>query len=90
MTDAERDPILQSREKTHGSFEKNAEISQELKDIFAKHLVRQGIRLCPAQRESLDMIALKLSRILSGQANFEDHWLDIAGYAKLGMEACKK
>jgi hypothetical protein len=34
------------------------------------------------------MIALKLSRILSGQANFKDHWNDIAGYAKLGSEAC--
>ena len=34
------------------------------------------------------MIALKLSRILSGQSNFKDHWDDIAGYAKLGSEAC--
>jgi hypothetical protein len=42
-----------------------------------------------AQIEALDMIALKLSRILSGQANFKDHWDDIAGYAKLGAEACE-
>ena len=34
------------------------------------------------------MIALKLSRILSGQSNFKDHWDDIAGYAKLASEAC--
>jgi hypothetical protein len=45
--------------------------------------------LIPVHREALDMIALKLSRILSGQANFKDHWDDIAGYAKLGSEACK-
>jgi len=84
----ERDPILQTREKTHGSFELNADISQNLKGIFRAEL--GSTVLPPAQREALDMIALKLSRILSGQANFEDHWLDIAGYAKLGMEACKK
>ena len=35
------------------------------------------------------MIALKLSRILSGQANFKDHWDDISGYAKLASEACE-
>ena len=28
----DRDPLLQEREKTHGSFEMNAEISQQLKD----------------------------------------------------------
>jgi len=36
------------------------------------------------------MIALKLSRILSGQADFKDHWDDIAGYAKLASEVCTK
>lgn len=40
-------------------------------------------------REALDMIACKLSRILSGQSNFHDHWLDISGYAELARKACK-
>ena len=86
MTEA-RDPILVEREKTHGSFARNALYSQEIKHIFTTGLNNsQSIRA--AQREALDMIALKLSRILSGQANFKDHWDDIAGYAKLGAEAC--
>ena len=80
-----RDPILIERQKTHGSFELNADISQQLKYIFDSYL--QGAK--PVHREALDMIALKLSRILSGQANFKDHWDDIAGYAKLGAEACE-
>jgi hypothetical protein len=29
------------------------------------------------------MIALKLSRILSGKPDEQDHWDDIAGYARL-------
>lgn len=74
--------LLNERDKTHGSFAKNAEISQKLKAIFREQSMNQ------AQREALDMIALKLSRILSGKANFKDHWADIAGYAKLGEEAC--
>lgn len=83
----ERDPLLQEREKTHGSFEKNAAISQELKHII--HVRSKDIE-SPSHREALDMIALKLSRILSGQADFKDHWDDIAGYAKLASEACDK
>lgn len=82
-----RDPLLQERQKTHGSFEQNAKISQQLKRIFTSNMMANSN---PVHLEALDMIALKLSRILSGQANFKDHWDDIAGYAKLGSEACEK
>jgi len=37
---------------------------------------------------ALHMIYVKIARILSGQASHRDHWDDIAGYAKLGSEAC--
>lgn len=80
-----RDPLLQERQKTHGSFEMNAHISQKLKTVFDLHGKKQ---LREQHQEALDMIALKLSRILSGQAHFKDHWDDIAGYAKLASEAC--
>lgn len=85
-----RPDLLVEREKTHGSFAHNAMISQELKAIFAQP--RPGVHP-PSRsehREALDMIALKLSRILSGQADFKDHWQDISGYALLAMEACSK
>ena len=85
----DRDPLLQEREKTHGSFETNAAISQELKELF-RYPRGVAVALKSVHCEALDMIALKLSRILSGQANFRDHWDDIAGYAKLASEACDK
>ena len=85
MTEA-RDPLLVERQKTHGSFAANAKISQAIKTIISENL-EPGAK--DAQREALEMIALKLSRILSGQADFKDHWDDIAGYAKLGGEACE-
>lgn len=40
----------------------------------------------PVHREALDMMACKISRILSGQSGFEDHWADIEGYARLARE----
>jgi hypothetical protein len=88
-----RDPLLTEREKTHGSFEHNARLSQILKSVIQGRydgIEKSYKELCPIHREALDMIALKLSRILSGQANFRDHWDDIAGYAKLASEACEK
>jgi hypothetical protein len=40
-------------------------------------------KLAPDQREALAMIANKLGRILNGDPNYADSWMDIAGYAKL-------
>jgi len=37
------------------------------------------------QREALDQIAAKIARILCGDANYADHWHDIASYAQLGV-----
>lgn len=86
---ADRDQLLVEREKTHGSFEKTASISQELKAIFHRHGVARGLEHpFSVQVEALDMIAVKLARILSGNPHVKDHWDDIAGYAKLGAEAC--
>lgn len=76
---------MEERQKTHGSFKKNAEISQKIKELFSQFGYDY---LSDEHIEALDMIALKLSRILSGQADFKDHWDDIAGYAKLASEAC--
>ena len=78
--------ILSERNKTHGEFADNARFSQEMKRLFQSSDYWEG--LSDVHKESLDMIALKISRILSGQADFKDHWLDICGYSKLGENAC--
>lgn len=81
----DRDPILVERNKTHGAFFTNAECSQKLKDVLKGYGYKD---LGVVHKEALEMICLKVSRIMSGQAKFKDHWDDIAGYAKLGAEAC--
>lgn len=87
-TTTPRDPLLEEREKTHGSFCNNAHISQSLKTALGHH--HQTSVLSPVHQESLDMICLKLSRIVSGKAEYRDHWDDIAGYARLAAEECTK
>ncbi len=81
-----RDPLLAERQTTHGSFEENAAVSQALKEII------RGSRGWPAladiERESMDMICLKFSRILSGKSMEKQHWEDVVGYARLVEEKC--
>ena len=40
-------------------------------------------KLASDQRETLDMIAHKIGRILNGDPNYHDSWHDIIGYTKL-------
>ena len=74
--------ILDAREHTHGDFREQADISQTLKDILP--LGPNFYTMTSTQKEALEMIMHKISRILCGDANHEDHWDDIAGYAQLG------
>lgn len=79
------DQILAEREKTHGTFEMHAKITQELKAVMygAAKFGGNARMLSPTQVEALDMIAHKIGRILAGDPNHTDHWLDISGYATL-------
>lgn len=81
----ERDSLLQEREKTHGSFQQNAEIQQKLLGVLKDYNLQ---RFFPAQRTAIEMICLKIARAMSNP-KYKDNWDDIAGYAKLGSEACE-
>ena len=73
--------LVNNREKTHGNYRDNATMSQGLKDVMRGG--KNWNTLNDMQRESLEMIAMKLGRILTGDAGFRDHWDDIGGYAQL-------
>ena len=73
--------ILKERASTHGDYVEQSHITQVLKNIV--HGQRQWNDLNAPMRESLDMICHKMGRIMSGDPCVKDHWLDIAGYAKL-------
>lgn len=72
---------LIDRGKMYGRYEKQAEVSQRIKQAMGSH--PGWHRLAYDQRESLEMIANKIGRIINGDPNYSDSWHDIAGYAKL-------
>ncbi len=81
MSDATTE-LLAERGKTHGDFREHALITQRIKAAMVD--APNWRQTCTVeQRESLDMIAHKIGRILAGQPAHKDHWDDIAGYARL-------
>ena len=74
---------LTERGQRYGKFTDHARVTQALKVICTRHAETQGIELEPDQQEAIDMICHKLGRIVNGDPNYADSWVDIAGYAKL-------
>jgi len=72
---------LSEREKTHGFYRNQAACTQQLKNVM--HEMPGWKQLEYFQAQSLDAIADKIGRILAGNADFKDHWVDIQGYAAL-------
>lgn len=87
MTKSDLGAMLSERGKTHGAFSDHARVTQDLKAVADGEHYRRHDRgqppLTATQRESVEMICHKLGRILTGDASFQDHWDDIAGYAKI-------
>ena len=79
--------VLNERQTTYGSFTKNAETAQML-----KYFVKQGDNyndMSVVQREALDMILHKIARIVNGDPNYIDNWIDLCGYSQLVIEEVK-
>lgn len=73
---------LKERAKNYGdSFLEQAKISQSIKKIMRES--PQWEIMQDDQKESLEMIATKLSRLLYGNCNHVDSYHDIAGYSAL-------
>jgi transposase len=77
------DATLDARAVTYGKFIEGAEVIQMLKRVVQNALSNRDKVLAHDQSESIDMILHKLGRIINGNPDVVDHWLDIAGYAKL-------
>lgn len=73
--------ILKERGSRYGSFTGHANITQNLKDILRAGHSYSGCT--HAQIEAMEMICHKLGRIVNGDPNYADSWVDIAGYATL-------
>lgn len=77
------DAVLAERGARYGKFKDHARITQQFKNILFESEILEGKKYTDSQREALEMIFHKIGRILNGDPNYADSWVDIAGYAKL-------
>ena len=82
-TDTSVDAVLDERGARYGDFFGHAAITQHLKSAAHQFAAERGKQFGVDQAEALDMIFHKIGRILNGDPNYADSWIDIAGYAKL-------
>lgn len=82
--------LLGERGKTHGDYTRHAAVTQDLKRCIHFWLNKRGEDgqpdLSDEAKETLDMIAHKIGRVIAGQWDHPDHWRDISGYASLVIE----
>lgn len=72
---------LVERGSRYGDFAGHANITQRIKFIMQN--TQNWSRLKEDQKESLEMVAHKIGRILNGDPDYDDSWVDIAGYVTL-------
>lgn len=80
---ADVDKILAERGSRYGKFSGHAAVTQDMKNMIRNELHLRNKTLASNQMEALDMICHKIGRIINGDPNYADSWIDIAGYAKL-------
>jgi hypothetical protein len=80
--------VLDERGKRYGNYPEQCAISAALKK--AMRTAPGYKKLNHAQEDALEMFAVKISRILNGDPNYADNWMDIAGYASLVAEDLTK
>ena len=75
--------VLEQRGSRYGKFDLHANVAQRLKTVVRSELVVRNKVLAADQQEALDMIMHKVGRIINGDPDYSDSWIDIAGYATL-------
>lgn len=78
---------LDERGKRYGDFSLHAIVAQNLQDVMRCYSVDAGWdKLSAIQKQALTVIADKISRILTGDPDYDDNWRDISGYATLVLQ----
>lgn len=86
MTDIKK--VLEERGNRYGSFIDNATVAQNIKNALENGTL--FYEMAPDQQEALHQIASKISRIVTGDPNYDDSWVDIVGYSQLVVDRLKK
>jgi hypothetical protein len=77
------DETLNERAQDYGKFKDGAALMQGIKRLLADHARAHNKTFADDQWEALEMIVHKIARIVNGNPDKVDSWVDIAGYATL-------
>lgn len=75
------DATLDERGKRYGSYMEKAYIIQDIKKIL--RAASSWEKMDPDMQESLEMVVHKIGRIVTGDPEYLDSWVDVAGYVTL-------
>ncbi len=90
--DVKIDETIQARANRYGDFTEEAIIAMGLKntlrfkwsdDLLSLSSRPGWVRLEPYQQHALELMCMKIARIINGDPTYIDSWHDIQGYAKL-------
>jgi hypothetical protein len=74
---------LNERHNTYGVFADLARTTFAIREVIYAELEKRNKVLDPDQLYALEMIIVKIGRLINGDASHEDSWKDIAGYSQL-------
>jgi hypothetical protein len=80
--------LLNERGNRYGEFKTHAEVTQKIKEALFSGA--SFAYLDYDQKEALEMVAHKLGRIVNGDPNYLDSWMDIIGYTQLVVDRLVK
>lgn len=80
--------IIEERGSNYGDFGSQALISQNIKAAM-RHSPNWA-KLPNDMKEALEMVALKIGRILNGQFDYKDSWTDVVGYTQLVVDRLER
>jgi hypothetical protein len=83
------DETLDERAQDYGKFKDGAALMQGIKRLLADHAASHDKTFADDQWEALEMIVHKIGRIVNGNPDKVDSWVDIAGYATLVADRLK-
>jgi hypothetical protein len=79
---------LKERGARYGDYFEHARITQNIKRAMVDSPNWKS--LSDDKRETLEMVAHKVGRILNGDPEYHDSWHDIIGYTKLIADTLKE
>jgi len=84
------DKILNERGLRYGKFVDVAKATKDIQSAVWTQISNEKMSsITPDQSVAINMICHKIARIVVGNPDYDDNWIDIAGYAQLVADRLK-